>query len=78
MPRTTDLTDKDLDWMQIAFEDLEKNLLRAPTIDEVIEKFYGFHYFRKVKHVADGQLEEFKAGAKAEMAEERWGKLCSG
>lgn len=78
MPRTTDLTDKDLDWMQIAFEDLEKNLLRAPSIDEVIEKFYGFHYSRKVKHVADGQLADFKTEAKAELAEERWGKQCSG
>ncbi|TID20808.1 hypothetical protein E2P81_ATG05438 [Venturia nashicola] len=77
-PRKTDLTDKDLDWMQIAFEDLEKTFLRTPTIDEVLEKFYGFHYSRKVKHIADGKLADFKAEAKAELAEERWGKKCSG
>jgi hypothetical protein len=77
MPRTTDLKDQDLDWMQIAFEDLEKNLNRAPTIDEVLEKFYGFHYPRKVKHVEEGKLDSFRREVKAELAEERWGKSCS-
>lgn len=64
--------------MQIAFEDLEKNLKRAPTIDEVLEKFYGFHYSRKMKHVEDGKLAEFRGEAKAELADDRWGKKCSG
>jgi hypothetical protein len=78
MPRTTDLTDHDLDWMQIAFEDLEKDLKRAPTSDEVLEKFYGFHYSRKVKHVDDGKINDFKNEVKAELAEDKWGKKCSG
>jgi hypothetical protein len=76
MPRPTDLTDSDLDWLQIAFEDLEKNLKRAPTIDEVLDKFYGFHYFRKVKHIEDGKLADFRSEVKAALAEDRWGKKC--
>lgn len=76
MSRTTDLTDVDLDWMKIAFEDLEKSLKRVPSIDEVVEKFYGFHYSRKVKHVSGGKVVDFKAEVKAELAMDRWGKVC--
>jgi hypothetical protein len=71
MPNYQGPTENEIDFMTQAYEDLEKALNGKPTLDEVLEKFYGFHWHRKTQIVEAGKLEQFKADAKKGLEDER-------
>lgn len=60
----TAFTTEELTFIQKSHTDLTAHYSRAPTIDEVMYYFYGFHNPKKVVHEGEGSLAVAKGEVK--------------
>lgn len=71
----TAFTSEELTFLQKSHPDLSVHYSRAPTIEEVMYYFYGFHSAKKQVHEGEGSLDVAKGEVKKWL--EAQGLICS-